>query len=150
MSPESIVSGITEGDREIILLMASFVPEDLSVAALIRDTISWSATYDHILDGDEWTPGHLHQMIETFLIGLPTNAFYRKHESVLMVILLNAISAWKYAETNPAYRVKVADGISELGCACLLLSGGTARLNKHGAEWREASLKLLKQSDERK
>lgn len=140
----------TGGDVELVALMEKLVPEEPQAAWLIRHCISWSATYDHVLDGDDWKPDDLHQMVRHLLWDLPNNSFYVKNFRVLSTVLLNGVDAWKFANDCKEYRIKVADGLAELGCAIFVCVGGVDRLLQCGHLWREAVLKLLKQSDNRK
>jgi len=150
MDNSDLVKGIHgKGDKELVLLIAKMIPEDVQPAWLIRSIISMSATYDHIVDNDSYTIEEVHNMVGDMLYYFPTNPFFVRHQQVLRVLLLNSIHAWKFAESCPDYRIKVADCISEIGCACLLLTGGLTRLNTEGNKWRQACYNLLKQSDKR-
>ena len=136
-------------DRDMVRFMEEAIPEDHQAALLIRQVITFTATYDHIVDEDEYTTDQVHVMVNVLLHGMPLNGFYVKYLAVLLPIILNAIHAWRYADTCPEYRIKVSDVLSELGCSMLYLSGGMSRLNEHGNHWRDLTLNLLKASDTR-
>lgn len=148
------MSVVTQGmasavDRETVGLMARACPEEPLAALLIRHTIEWTATYDHIVDGDVWTVDQVHHMVRVLLSDLPENAFYVRHFRTLNPIIQNAIHAWRYADSSPEYRIKVGDVIAELGCAVLQCVGGVNRLNEFGDTWRDQVCLLLKSSDEK-
>jgi hypothetical protein len=142
------VEGMTdEVDAATVLMMRDAVPEKPEAALLVRQMISFSATYDHIVDRDEWETEHVHTMVEILLSGLPNNRFYTDNVTTFLPIIMNAIHAWRYAEKCPAYRVKVGDGLSELGCAMLYVTGGSTRLRTWGGMWRDQVLELMEDSD---
>ena len=49
-------------DIEGVAFIQSAIPEDPNAALLIRNMISWTATYDHIVDGDPWKEDDVHDM----------------------------------------------------------------------------------------
>ena len=145
---DALTNGVKDkDDRDAILLMAKAIPEDPEAALLVRHTISWSATYDHVVDGDKWSADQVHWMVDILLRGLPTHQFYMRNLNVYLTIIVNAIHSWRYAESRPEYRVKVGDGLSELGCAMLLCSGGPTRLEEWGNAWRDQVQLIIKGSD---
>ena len=145
-SPATI--GMTDKvDIATVAMMSEAVPENPEAALLVRQMISFSATYDHIVDRDDWEPDHVHTMIDILLHGLWTNKFYTANVTTFLPIIMNAIHSWKYAEQHPEYRLKVGDGLSELGCAMLYVSGGLHRLNEWGGRWRDQILVLMEDSD---
>jgi len=134
-------------DAATVRMMSVAVPENPEAALLIRQMISFGATYDHIIDRDNWESDHVHTMIDILLHGLWVNKFYADNVSTFLPIIMNAIHSWKYAEKHPEYRLKVGDGLSELGCAMLYVSGGLGRLNEWGDRWRTQILVLGEDSD---
>ena len=146
----SASEGMEEGgDRDMVRFMERAIPEDNQAALLIRQVITFTATYDHIVDEDEYTTDQVHVMVNVLLHGMPLNGFYVKYLAIFLPIVLNAIHAWRYADTCPEYRINVSDVLSELGCSMLYLSGGMGRLNEHGNHWRDLTINLLKTSDKR-
>ena len=137
-------------DIDAVLMMGEAVPENPEAALLIRQIISFSATYDHVIDHDNWTTDDVHTMVDILLHGLWVNKLYTENVASFMPIIMNAIHSWKFAENNPEYRLKVGDILSELGCAILYVTGGLARLNEWGGKWREQVLILMKDSDNNK
>ena len=134
-------------DIEGVAFIQSAIPEDPNAALLIRNMISWTATYDHIVDGDPWKEDDVHDMIQILLYELPSNPFYKRNQDIYLTITINAIHAWRFAESHAEYRIKVADVLSELGCAMLLCSGGLHRLKEYGDKWREIVMNILTTSD---
>lgn len=134
-------------DAATVLMMRDAVPEKPEAALLIRQMISFSATYDHIIDRDEWQTTDVHTMVDILLHGLWTNKFYTDNVTTFLPIIMNAIHSWKYAETHPAYRLKAGDGLAELGCAILYLTGGLGRLNEWGERWRDQITLVMNDSD---
>jgi|3_EtaG_2_1085321.scaffolds.fasta_scaffold81453_2 hypothetical protein len=148
MSEFNATTGMTDmEDIEAVTFMQKAIPEDFNAALLIRNMISWTATYDHIVDGDPWTNDQVHDMVQILLYELPSNPFYKRNRDIYLTLIINAIHAWRYAESRPEYRIKVADILSELGCAMLLCSGGFHRLTEHGDKWREIAMNILNSSD---
>ena len=140
--------GMTDDvDAATVLMMRDAVPEKPEAALLIRQMISFSATYDHVVDRDGWKTDDVHTMVDILLHGLWTNKFYCENVTTFLPIIMNAIHAWKYAETHPDYRIKVGDGLSELGCAILYVTGGLTRLNEWGDRWRDQVTLVLTDSD---
>lgn len=143
--------GMTDAvDIETVAMMSEAVPEKPEAALLIRQMISFTATYDHIVDHDDWATDDVHTMVDILLHGLWVNKFYTENVVSFMPIIMNAIHSWKFAENNPAYRLKVGDILSELGCAILYVTGGLTRLNEWGGKWRGQVLILMKDSDNNK
>ena len=148
LTAKHVIDGIEDKvDLEAVELMLLAVPEDPNAGLLIRQMISFSATYDHVVDGDKFTKDDVHSMVDILLRGLIQNPFYVRHVNVFVPIIINAIHAWRYADDCPEYRIKVADVLSELGSSMLYLSGGTKRLAEWGNHWRDMIIKLLKDSD---
>ena len=148
ISKNMVLDGIEgERDLEAVEMMLLAIPENHNAGLLIRQMINFSATYDHIVDGDPYTTEEVHGMVDILLRGLVQNSFYVTHVNVLLPIIINAIHAWRFADECPEYRIKVADGLSELGCTMLYLTGGKKRLNEWGNHWRKMCIKVLNSSD---
>lgn len=148
LTPAMVLSGMEDKVDEVAVdFMLKAIPEDPHGGLLIRQMISFTATYDHIVDGDEFTVNQVHGMVDILLRGLIQNPFYINNVNLYVPIIINAIHAWRYADDCPEYRVKVGDVLSELGCAMLYLSGGMMRLNEFGGGWRDQVLRILKDSD---
>ena len=147
MKDQATIGMTDKVDMETVQLMREAVPENPEAALLIRQMISFGATYDHVVDGDEWTTDNVHGMVEILLHGLWMNKLYTDNIASFLPIIMNGIHSWKFAENNPEYRLKVNDILSELGCAILYVTGGMTRLNGWGGKWRRQILILMKDSD---
>ena len=117
--------------------------------SLIAAIISATATYDHIVDGDKFNAGEVHQMVRDFLVTIPQNRVWSAAPVVFQTIFFNAVSSWIHAESENSYRIKVSDVLSETGCAILQAKGGLGLLLEKGSEWRRLCGDLLTSSDER-
>lgn len=98
--------------------------------------------WDDLIDGDKpLTPDQIHTAFLKALFELPTNPFFRKHQSYLMPVMLQAANSWILANTFEkgdnnqralAYTLRNMD--IQVAEAIVYLTGGWRKLREVSAE----------------
>lgn len=133
--------------KQLIDLLREAVPEWPDAADLVDVLIRVSSVYDHLIDDDEHSKEDVHRMVRLLVYDLPLNRFFAEHRTMLLPIVMNAISAWRHADSDDFCRVKVGDIASEIGCAALLVAGGPDRLEQYGIKVRSFASEMVKAND---
>lgn len=121
---------------EYLALLKELCGDNQEALRWLAQVLQLALVWDHVHDGDEFTPAEVDEVFQYVLLDWPQNQFWTRYQLVLMPVLSNVIANWLHGNRVREYQAYV-----DVPCAVALLIGGTARRDQYAKrliEWADS------------
>ena len=93
--------------------------------------------WDHLTDDDEISKPEIDKVFTSLLTEWPLNPFFMKYRTVLVPVMVNAISSWRYSNDPEVPKDKCCDWYTEIASTIAYLLGGWPLVEKYLPKMRK-------------
>ncbi len=114
----------------------------------LDQALTASQVWDNCVDeGDVPCPKQADAVFMALITEWPLNPWFNANKHVLVPVMVNAISAWRFSDADKRARQRAYDVGTELICTVSFLLGGQAAVDRHMPEIRRLCLEAQEAND---
>jgi len=114
----------------------------------LHQVLNASQVWDNCVDGnDKPKASQADDVFVSLITEWPINPWFNANKMVLIPVMVNAISAWRFSDSDKRARQRAYDVGTELICTTAYLLGGQELVDKHMPEVRRLCLEAQVAND---
>ena len=114
----------------------------------LHQALNASQVWDNCVDqNDKPNPDQADGVFMALITEWPMNPWFNANKAILVPVMVNAISAWRFSDSDKRARQRAYDVGTELICTTAYLLGGQALVDKHLPDVRRLCLEAQLAND---
>lgn len=139
----------SDTQKAIESLLKEMLQEHPHAFEWVKDLFNASLLWDHIVDRDDIDVDAADDSFMAMWVRWPLNPFFDKFKHVLVPVVVNAISAWKWSNAPGTPKIKAFDIYNEVPCTVAFLCGGQPMVDQYIQRLRDINYVNQMEDDER-